>query len=70
LRIIDGVTVRQDAIATIEFKGLLGDRLVSIEPANSAKSLDPGDEIKETESPTSFQDLVGKLVTGDLLSGE
>lgn len=70
LRIIDGVTIRQDAIATIETKGLLGERSVSIEPGNSAKSLVPGDEIKETESPTSFQDLVAKLVTGDLISAE
>jgi phospholipid/cholesterol/gamma-HCH transport system substrate-binding protein len=70
LRIKDGITIQQDANAAIESKGLVGDRSVSIEPGNSAKPLGPVDEIKETESPTSFQDLVAKLVTGDLLSGE
>ena len=70
LRFKDGVTIQEDAIAAIENKGLLGDRSVSVEPGNSPKSLGPGDEIKETESTTSFQDLVGKLVAGDFLSGE
>jgi phospholipid/cholesterol/gamma-HCH transport system substrate-binding protein len=70
LRIKDTVTINDDAIASIETKGLIGDKSVSIDPGNSEKQLGPGAEINETESPPSLQSLVGKLIAGDLLSGE
>jgi phospholipid/cholesterol/gamma-HCH transport system substrate-binding protein len=70
LRIKDTVTINDDAIASIETKGLIGDKSVSIDPGNSEKRLGPGAEINETESPPSLQFLIGKLVAGDLLYGE
>jgi phospholipid/cholesterol/gamma-HCH transport system substrate-binding protein len=70
LRIKDTVTINDDAIASIETKGLLGDKSVSIDPGNSEKRLGPGAEINKTESPPSLQSLVGKLVAGDLVSAE
>jgi phospholipid/cholesterol/gamma-HCH transport system substrate-binding protein len=67
LRIKDSVTIHEDSIATIKTKGLIGDRLLSVEPVTSVKSLEPGDEIKKTASPQSLQELVGELVAGDLV---
>ncbi len=68
LRIKDGVTIQQDAVAAIKIESLLGgDRLVSIEPGQSAKTLAPGETIKKTRSPRSLQDLVGNLVAGNVL---
>jgi phospholipid/cholesterol/gamma-HCH transport system substrate-binding protein len=70
LRIKEGVTIYEDAIAFIEWEGLVGDRSVSIDPGNPPNPIEPGDEIEQTRSQPSLQDLVGKLVAGDLLSRE
>lgn len=70
LRINDDVDIHEDAIASIEPEGLIGDRSVSIEPGNSGKPLGPGEEIKDTQSPLSLPELLGRWLTGDLTSGE
>jgi len=67
LRIRDTVPLHMDAVATIEPEGLIGDRVVVIEPGNSEQPLGPGDEIEQTKSLPSLQELVGKLLAGDLL---
>jgi phospholipid/cholesterol/gamma-HCH transport system substrate-binding protein len=66
-RIKDSVALRQNAVAKIEIDGLLGDRTVSINPGDAGKTLEPGDFIEKTESPKSFQYLIGRSVAGDLL---
>jgi phospholipid/cholesterol/gamma-HCH transport system substrate-binding protein len=69
-RIKDTVEVYDDASASIEIEGLIGDRSISIDPGTSGnKPLGPGDEIKDTESPLSLTELLGKWLTGDLTSG-
>ena len=70
LRIKDNVRIREDAIASIEQDWLIGNRTISIDPGASAKILGPGDEIKQTRSPPSLQYLVGKWLTGDVVSAE
>ena len=68
LRIRENVTLRADAVASIERDWFIGDRTISIDPGDSAKSLGPGDEIKRTESPPSIQQLVGELFASRLIS--
>jgi phospholipid/cholesterol/gamma-HCH transport system substrate-binding protein len=69
-RIQDDVRIGEDAVASVKLEGLIGDRVLWITPGRSEKSLGPGDEIKETLSPLSFQDAVVQVITGDLFSGE
>ena len=69
-RIKDSVEVYEDAGASIETEGLIGDRSISIDPGTAGKKpLGPGDEIKDTDSPLSITELLGTLLTGDLRSG-
>jgi phospholipid/cholesterol/gamma-HCH transport system substrate-binding protein len=69
-RVKDTVEVYEDASASIETEGLIGDRSISIDPGTAArKPLGPGDEIKDTDSPLSITELLGTLLTGDLASG-
>jgi phospholipid/cholesterol/gamma-HCH transport system substrate-binding protein len=68
-RIKDTVEVYEDASASIETQGLIGDRAISIDPGTTGKKpLRPGDEIKDTDSPLSITELLGRLLTGDLTS--
>jgi phospholipid/cholesterol/gamma-HCH transport system substrate-binding protein len=69
-RIRDKVRIYDDAIVSIKTEGFIGDRTVSIDPGTSGKALLPGEEIKETDSPRSLQYLLGKLLAGDVISGE
>lgn len=70
LRIKDTVEVYDDASASIDTQGLIGDRSISIDPGTSGKKpLGPGDEIRDTDSPLSLTELLGTLLTGDLASG-
>jgi phospholipid/cholesterol/gamma-HCH transport system substrate-binding protein len=69
-RIKDTVEVHEDASASIETEGLIGDRSISIDPGTAGeKPLGPGDEIKDTDSPLSITEFLGTFLTGDLASG-
>jgi phospholipid/cholesterol/gamma-HCH transport system substrate-binding protein len=69
LRIEDHVTIHRDAAASISREGIVGNQSVALDRGGSGPPLEPGDEIAMTESPTSFQDLIGKFVAGNLLPG-
>jgi phospholipid/cholesterol/gamma-HCH transport system substrate-binding protein len=69
LRIQDHVTVHPDAVASIGREGILGTQSVTIDPGQSGIVLVPGQEIAETQSPVSLQDIIGEFVAGDLTSG-
>jgi phospholipid/cholesterol/gamma-HCH transport system substrate-binding protein len=66
----DKVSIREDAIASIELEGLMGDRSVSIDPGMSGNSLGPGGQIVRTRSPRDFQFLLGRMIAGDILPSE
>lgn len=67
LRVQDKVKVYDDAVASIEIDGLIGDRFVSVTPGTAHNRLDPGERIAHTRSVRSLQYLLGKWVAGDLL---
>jgi phospholipid/cholesterol/gamma-HCH transport system substrate-binding protein len=67
LRVQDKVKVYDDAVASIETVGLIGDRFVSITPGTSDNRLDLRERIARTQSARSLQYLLGKWVAGDLL---
>ncbi|MBW2369382.1 MAG: outer membrane lipid asymmetry maintenance protein MlaD [Deltaproteobacteria bacterium] len=66
LKVHKGVTIFDDAIASIKTAGLIGDKYVSIDPGGASDPLEPGQTITETESPIDIGDLIGKYAFGDV----
>ena len=66
LRIEKGIKVYEDAIASIKTSGLIGDKLIKIDPGGGDDILKPGGTITETNSPIDVEDIISKYVFGDL----
>lgn len=64
LKIHNGVKLREDDIAQIRTKGIIGDRYVKISPGGAEESLANGSSITDTESAVEFEEIVGKFVHG------
>lgn len=62
MRIDADFQVRDDDIASIRTKGIIGDRYVKISRGGSELFLSPGDMITDTESVVDIEDLIGKFV--------
>ena len=56
------VRLQDDAIASIRTEGIIGDKFVKITPGGSEQMLAPGDEILETESSISLEELISKYI--------
>jgi phospholipid/cholesterol/gamma-HCH transport system substrate-binding protein len=66
LKIKKGTKIYDDAVASIKTAGLIGDRYVSISPGGSGELLKPGSVIRDTESPTDLNELIGKYAFGEV----
>jgi phospholipid/cholesterol/gamma-HCH transport system substrate-binding protein len=62
LRIHDSIKIREDDIASIRTKGIIGDRYVKISRGASDDYIPEGGRIIETESVVDIEDIIGKLV--------
>jgi len=62
LSLRDGVSLQEDAIASIQTKGLLGGRYLLITPGGSEKMIPPGGKIRETESPLDLPGLIAAYI--------
>jgi phospholipid/cholesterol/gamma-HCH transport system substrate-binding protein len=62
LRINAEVPVQEDAIAAIRTQGIIGEKFVKIIPGGFEELLEDGDEIFETESSVSLEELVSKYI--------
>ncbi len=56
------VELQEDSIASIRTAGIIGDRYVKLTPGGSDTVLEAGDEIIETESSISIEELVSKYI--------
>ncbi|MGR8920761.1 MAG: outer membrane lipid asymmetry maintenance protein MlaD [Gammaproteobacteria bacterium] len=56
------VRLQEDAIASIRTEGIIGDKFVKITPGGSDMLLEAGDEIYETESSISLEELISKYI--------
>lgn len=68
LRLNNSIQIRDDDIASIRTKGIIGDRYVKISRGSSAKFIPAGGTIVETESVIDIEDVIGKVVHS--LTGE
>jgi len=62
LDINQDVKLQDDSIASIRTSGIIGDRFIKLTPGGSEDYLTPGDEIDETESAISLEELVSKYI--------
>ena len=54
--------LRDDDVAQIRTKGIIGDRYVKISRGASDKLLDDGAKMPESESVVDFEDVIGKII--------
>lgn len=54
--------VRDDDVASIRTKGIIGDRYVKISRGSSEKFIQAGGRMSETESVVDIEDIIGKIV--------
>jgi len=58
------IKLREDAIASIKTKGIIGDKFIKISQGGSDKFIEAGGKIRETEPPLDVEELVGKYIFG------
>jgi len=62
LDIDKSVQLQDDSIASIRTAGIIGDKFIKLTPGGSDIILGAGDEIEETESSISLEELVSKYI--------
>lgn len=62
MTIRDSVDIREDDIASIRTKGIIGDRYVRINPGASDKMVPADGEITDTESTVDIEEIIGKVI--------
>ena len=62
LDIDKSVQLQDDSIASIRTAGIIGDKFIKLTPGGSEIYLESGDEIEETESAISLEELVSKYI--------
>ena len=62
LDIDKAVELQDDSIASIRTAGIIGDKFIKLTPGGSDMILGAGDEIGETESSISLEELVSKYI--------
>ena len=66
LKVQKGLTIYDDATASIKTAGLIGDKFVNIDPGGGGEALKAGAYITETNSPTDMEELISKYAFGDV----
>lgn len=56
------VRIQRDAIASIRTSGIIGDKFVKVSPGGDETLLASGEEIVETESSISIEELISKYI--------
>jgi phospholipid/cholesterol/gamma-HCH transport system substrate-binding protein len=70
LKLREGVQLSEDAIASVQTAGLLGDKYIQLSQGGSDQMLKPGDRIIETEPALNIEDLIRKYAFGKLDKSE
>jgi phospholipid/cholesterol/gamma-HCH transport system substrate-binding protein len=66
LRVLAGVHLPTDSMASIKTTGLIGDKYVSLAPGADEAYLEPGSRITLTESSVDLESLIGKMAFGSV----
>ncbi|MFZ4682799.1 MAG: outer membrane lipid asymmetry maintenance protein MlaD [Terrimicrobiaceae bacterium] len=66
LRLLAGLKLPTDSMASIKTSGLIGDKFVSLSPGADEACLEPGSRITMTESAVDLESLIGKMAFGSV----
>ena len=66
LRILAGLRLPTDSMASIKTIGLIGDKYVFLSPGADDTYLEPGTRITMTESSIDLESLIGKAAFGSV----
>lgn len=66
MRILSGVQLPSDTMASIKTRGLIGDKHIALAPGAEETYLQAGDRIVMTESAVDLESLIGRLAFGSL----
>jgi phospholipid/cholesterol/gamma-HCH transport system substrate-binding protein len=61
-----GLTIQEDAIASIKTRGLIGEKFIEITPGGSEQAIKPGGRIRETQPAIDMEELISKFVFGKI----
>ncbi|GEP43289.1 outer membrane lipid asymmetry maintenance protein MlaD [Brevifollis gellanilyticus] len=68
LRVMDGLKLPTDSMASIKTTGLIGDKYVALSPGADETYLAAGAQITMTESSVDIESLIGKMAFGSVNS--
>lgn len=64
LSLNSGIILKEDAIASIRTKGIIGDKYIKLSPGFAEKAIPPGGKIRDTESAMEWEELISKYIHG------
>ena len=64
LAIEDGITVYNDAIASIKTRGIIGEKFMGLSPGGSGDPLSKGGVIVDTESGIDLEQVISQFIHG------
>ena len=62
ISIPNDVKLQEDTIASVRSTGIIGGKFIKVSPGGSDELLQAGDEITETESSVSLEELISKYI--------
>ena len=66
MRVLSGLQLPTDSMASIKTTGLIGDKFISLSPGADETSMKPGARITLTESAVDLESLIGRMAFGSV----
>ena len=64
LKLRSTVKLKDDVIASVRTRGIIGDKFILLEPGGSDTPIGPGGTIRDTESAVDLEELLSKYIHG------
>lgn len=64
LSINPDIILKEDAIASIRTKGIIGDKYIKLSPGFGDKTIPAGGKIRETESAMEWEEIIAQYIHG------
>jgi len=58
------IILKEDAIASIRTKGIIGDKYIKLSPGYAEKTIPPGGKIRDTESAMEWEEIIAQYIHG------